>query len=267
MATTDDLTTLVCLFHHQDQAQAAIKDLLQAGVPQSSISLTGGQASAGSQSGSQFSNRSLEDLGVPARDLQHLSDGVRDGGIVVAVSAISDHVDKVEDVFEAHKAHKIDEATTGQTETAAAAAPVRAMPPVAASTTGETAIPVVEEELVVGKRTVDQGGVRVYRRVVEIPVEETVQLREEHIHVERRPVDRAVTNQDLAMADRTVELTETAEEAVIGKDARVVEEVRLGKDMTERTERIHDTVRKTEVEVEEITATDRTSANRNPSRT
>ncbi len=266
MATTDDLTTLVCLFHHQDQAQAAIRDLLQAGVPQSSISVTGGQASQGSE----FSNRSLEDLGVPARDLQHLNDGVRDGGLVVAVSAISDHVDKVEDVFEAHKAHKIDEATMGTTEAVAAPMAAAAMPLATGTTqtSGEAAIPIVEEELVVGKRAVNQGGVRVYRRIVEIPVEESVQLREEHIHVERRPVDRAVTNQDLAMADRTVELTETAEEAVVGKDARVVEEVRLGKDMTERTERIHDTVRKTEVEIEEITATDNLSSpSRNSSRT
>ena len=264
MATTDDLTTLVCLFHHQDQAQAAIRDLLQAGIPQSSISLTGSQPSQGSSQGSEFSNRSLETLGVPARDLQHLTDGVRDGGLVVAVSAISDQVDKVEDIFEAHQAHKIDEASAGKADTVA---PLAAAPPIAASATGEAAIPVVEEQLVVGKRTVDQGGVRVYRRVVEIPVEESVQLREEHIHVERRPVDRAVTNQDLAMADRTVELTETAEEAVVGKDARVVEEVRLGKDTTERTERIHDTVRKTEVEVEEIAATDASTSRRNPSRT
>ena len=114
-------------------------------------------------------------------------------------------------------------------------------------------IPIVEEELVVGKREVNRGGVRVYRRMVEIPVEESIQLREEHVTVERRPVDRAVTEQDLAFqGGHTIELTETAEEAVVGKSAYVVEEVHIGKQASERTERIHDTVRRTEVQLEEI---------------
>ena len=105
----------------------------------------------------------------------------------------------------------------------------------------------------VGKRTVDAGGVRVYRRIVEIPVEDSVSLREEHINVDRRTVDRAVTDADLlAQGERVIELTETAEEAVVGKVARVVEEVHVGKQMSEHTERIEDTVRRTEVEVEEI---------------
>ena len=128
--------------------------------------------------------------------------------------------------------------------------------PLAAAATGiaaeGTAIPVIEEELAVGKRTVDAGGVRVYRRVVEIPVEESINLREEHVNVARRAVDRPATEADLNQGDRTIELTETAEEAVIGKNARGVEEMVVGKNATERTEHIHDTVRRTEVEVEEV---------------
>src|SRR5437764_3366736 len=51
------------------------------------------------------------------------------------------------------------------------------------------AIPVVEEQLKVGKREVQRGGVRVFSRVVETPVNESVNLREEHVNVERRPVN------------------------------------------------------------------------------
>ena len=40
-------------------------------------------------------------------------------------------------------------------------------------------IPVVEEQLKVGRRTVQRGGVRVYARTVEQPVEENILLREE----------------------------------------------------------------------------------------
>ncbi len=246
---TKDLTTLVCLFHHQDQARAAVEDILGAGVQRPSISLIdkSGSPSPG------FGSSSLEDLGVPERDRRHLNDGVRDGGVIVAVSAISDHVSAVETIFGRHRATKIDEAVTNERAPIAPVAAAAAMAAPRAEGSGERMIPVVEEELSVGKREVDHGGVRVYRRIVETPVEQTVNLREEHVVVDRHRVDRAANEQDLAnQGDRTIELTETAEEAVVGKTARVVEEVRVGKETTEHAERIHDTVRKTEVEIEEI---------------
>lgn len=117
----------------------------------------------------------------------------------------------------------------------------------------EEVIPVVKEELEVGKRTVGTGGVRVYARAVEQPVQESVELREEHAHVERHPVDRPASDSDLdAFRDRTVEVRETAEKAVAQKTARVVEEVVVGKEATQRTETISDTLRNTEVEVERL---------------
>jgi len=114
-----------------------------------------------------------------------------------------------------------------------------------------TAIPVVQEELKVGKREVQRGGVRVFSRVVETPVNETVNLREEHVSVERRPVDQPISTADAtAFQEQTIELRERAEEAVVQKSARVVEEVVVGKEATQRQENIHDTVRHTEVQVE-----------------
>ncbi|WP_206047068.1 YsnF/AvaK domain-containing protein, partial [Noviherbaspirillum denitrificans] len=105
-------------------------------------------------------------------------------------------------------------------------------------TTGDqTRIPVVEEELKVGKREVQRGGVRVFRRLTEKPVHEQVQLREERVRVERQRVDKPATEADLAaFKEGSVELRETAEEAVVSKSARVVEEVVVGKEVTERTE-------------------------------
>ena len=240
MAATNDLTTLVCLFHHRSQAEAALKDLLKAGVSQSSISVFDKSDPQGTQ------QNELLALGVPARDQKHLEEGLQDGGVIVAVSAESALVSDVERIFGDHSATKIDEAAVEGTSAA----------PLVAAATGVaaegTAIPIVEEELAVGKRTVDAGGVRVYRRVVEIPVEESINLREEHVNVTRRAVDRPASEADLSQGNRTIELTETAEEAVVGKNARVVEELVVGKNATERTEHIHDTVRRTEVEVEEV---------------
>ncbi|HVY80031.1 MAG TPA: YsnF/AvaK domain-containing protein [Steroidobacteraceae bacterium] len=121
------------------------------------------------------------------------------------------------------------------------------------------AIPVVEEKLRVGKREIQRGGKRVRSFIVEEPVHEDVQLRQEHVDVERRPVNaptRPVAKgspEDL-MQERTVELTERGEQAVVGKEAVVTEEVRLRKRADERTERIEDKVRRTEVEVDDLDA-------------
>lgn len=132
----------------------------------------------------------------------------------------------------------------------------------AAQAQDEITLPVIEEEIRIGKRTIETGGVRVQSRVTERPVEETVILREEQVNVERRPVDRAVTQADAAiMKEGTLEVTTMAEEAVVGKQARVVEEVVVGKEVQERTETVRDTVRRTDVEVEEIDAD--VSTNRN----
>ncbi len=117
---------------------------------------------------------------------------------------------------------------------------------------GET-MKVVEENLQVGKREVETGGVRLRSRIVSRPVEENLRLREEYVYVNRKPVDRPATEADFnTFKEGTVEIRETAEVPVVNKEARVVEEVSLGKDVTEREETIRDTVRKTEVDVEQI---------------
>ena len=122
------------------------------------------------------------------------------------------------------------------------------------ATTGQS-IPVIEEQLQVGKRIVQKGGVRIFSHVTEKPVQESVQLREEHVKVERTTVDQPASAADIeAFKEGTVEVRETAEEPVVAKTARVVEEVKVGKEVTERTETVSDTVRRTDVEVEQLGA-------------
>jgi stress response protein YsnF len=115
----------------------------------------------------------------------------------------------------------------------------------------EITIPVVEEEITIGTREVERGHVRIYSRVTERPVEESVRLREEKVTVERRPVDRPATEADFAAAGKDViEMTETAEEPVVRKQARVVEEVVVQKEVAEHIETVHGTERHTEVEIQ-----------------
>lgn len=125
---------------------------------------------------------------------------------------------------------------------------------------GEQRIPVVEERLDVGKREVERGSVRVRSYMTETPVEEQVHLRDEKVTVERRPVDRPIG--DLppeAFQERTIEVSETDEEAVVQKTARVREEVVIRKEAEERAQTVSDTVRRTEVEIDDArnTGTDR----------
>jgi uncharacterized protein (TIGR02271 family) len=227
----------------------------------------------------------LTSAGVPESHAEYYAEGVRRGGTLVTVSARDEDAEEVMRILNRHNPVDIEERAaqwrrTGSSTTAGTATPV------AGSTTrvgGETAtfggqttvastaaaaggsrtvqageqvaVPVVEEELRVGKREVETGGgVRVESRVEERPVEEQISLREEHVEVERRPVDRPATPGDMnrAFQGGTIELTERAEEAVVQKQARVVEEVVVGKEATERTETISDTVRRTDVEIQPV---------------
>ncbi|WP_234855367.1 YsnF/AvaK domain-containing protein [Paracoccus everestensis] len=112
-------------------------------------------------------------------------------------------------------------------------------------------IPVIEERIRIGKRDTSHGRVRVRAYTVEEPVNESVDLREERVEIERRPVDRAVSGADVAFQERTLEAEEYREEAVVQKEARVVEEIGLRKTSDTHTETVSDTVRRTEVEIED----------------
>jgi uncharacterized protein (TIGR02271 family) len=121
----------------------------------------------------------------------------------------------------------------------------------------EVTIPVVEEDVRIGKKAVDTGGVRVTKRVEEVPVHEQVTLRDETVHVERRAVDRPVADADAAaVREGTFEMHEVHEEAVVDKQARVVEDVVVRKIGQEHTETVQETARRTKVDIEEVAGVD-----------
>jgi len=140
------------------------------------------------------------------------------------------------------------------TETRVAAAVPRAAAPArTAATSGkEDVLQVVEEQISVGKRAVRRGKVRLHSYVVEKAMSENVTLRDETVSIDRRAVDHPVAALGAdAFKERTIEMDEVDEEAVVGKTARVVEEISIRKDVTDRTETIRDTVRSTKVDIED----------------
>jgi uncharacterized protein (TIGR02271 family) len=233
--------------------------------------------------------------GVPRDDARAYAEGVRRGHALIAVRCDDDEVDRVVDILDGDDVLDLDERQdawrsegwnhqdSGVTDLGGTATTSAGLMGGAGATSGsalgsgmtertsmqddrlhaqdrttahgDEVIPVAEEELHVGKREVGGGRVRIRSHVVERPVEEQVTLREEHVSVERRPVDGtmrtgSVNDGDL-FRERTVEMEERSEEAVVSKEARVVEEVVVRKEADQRTETISDTVRKTEVEVED----------------
>ena len=234
----------------------------------------------------------LVDLGVPYDEVQAYREGVRRGGALVVVESSDAQAERGMAILRGLHPVDIharatqwrqegwtgDDATVRQSTpeaTASATAPsaqvrVRSTSTTPGRGTGaptrrsegheEVAIPVVQEDLSIGKREVEHGHVRIASRVTEQPVEEAVRLREEKVTVERRPANRPATEADFAAAAQEVlELTETAEEAVVTKRARVVEEVVVHTEVTEHTETVRETVRRTDVDVqrEPETATER----------
>ena len=279
--------TVVGLFSTAAQAQQAKQALVSQGIDSSDIHIVG-KSGAGAGTGTETGAAGIgEKIGNYFRQLtggdeeahQGYSSGVQTGGAVVSATVPDEQAQQVATLLHQQGARELQggsQSYAGQTSGSAygtgAAATTGALAGATtgnygntttgnlANTTGEV-IPIVEEQLVVGKREVNQGGVRVYSHVVERPADAEILLREEHINVERTPVNRAATEADfLAASGPAIELNATAEEAVVGKAARVVEEVRVGKTSTEHAETIHDSVRKTEVEVEQIPGTATTTA-------
>lgn len=275
--------TITAMYDNRAEAEAAQAKLLAAGIPQASIKLLAGTQTAQTGTSKGYDHTrdeggfwaSLKDAFMPEEDRYTYSEGLSRGGTLLTVSAEASHVDRAMDILEEHGSVDLDEreatwrkegwsgygaaSTTGASSTTAGTTSSASTATAAgtASSRGTTAretdyIPVVEERLNVGKRVAEHGRVRVRSYAVETPVDEQVNLREENVHVERRAVDRPVTAADEALfADKTIEATERREEAVVSKDARVVEEVGIRKDAAQRTETVTDKVRRTEVEVED----------------
>jgi uncharacterized protein (TIGR02271 family) len=119
--------------------------------------------------------------------------------------------------------------------------------------TSETSIPIIEEDVNIGKRQVKRGEVRVRSRIIARPVEETLRLREERVHIERTPVNREASEADLQnFKEDTIQINEYGEEVIVSKKTRVVEEVNVRKDVEERNETVRETERKTEVDVDKL---------------
>jgi uncharacterized protein (TIGR02271 family) len=250
---------LVAVFEDRTEAQRAHDALLAEGFSNNNVRLasTEDMETASSTSGREahdesFGQKIASLFGFGKEDeTDTYSEAVRRGNCVLSVDVANDEeAQRAADTLERHDPVDIDARTAQWRESGWQGSQA------GTQANGGEAIPIVEEELRVGKREVRRGGVRVRSHNYEKPVEANVQLREERATVERRRVDRAATEDDVAAGEVSLEARTTAEEAVVAKEARVVEEVVVGKEASDRTETISDSVRRTNVEVEDLTDQD-----------
>jgi uncharacterized protein (TIGR02271 family) len=250
-------------------AQRAVEQLTAAGFPSSEIEINSANTyaeetgrGAGGLSGQRPADYSGGGIGgffrrlfgsdLDEDDRTVYSEVVQRGGAVVCVTTSEDDQDRAAEILNQSGAVDIDHHVSSWRQRGETYSDERRTAGHFEDATGERTIPVVQEELRVGKRAIHRGGVRVYNRVVEEPVEEQVNLREEHVTVDRRRVDRPASEADIRDHDEAIEVTEMAEEPVIDKRTRVIEEVVVGKEATERTETVRDTLRRSDVNVERI---------------
>ncbi len=251
--------TVVGLFENETDAQRAAEQLEAAGIGRGNVDVsrsdkyTTGQNVSNEEGGNAVS-RFFKNLFGDSDDANRYSKLSSNGNysIVTVHAESSDEAERAADLLDDLGAVNVDERSAQYDSQSISGERSASDSDRSTSDSGNT-ISRVQEELQVGKREVESGGVRVRSRIVEKPVEETLRLREEHVTVQRNPVDRPLTENDrTAFQEQNIELTERAEVPVVSKEARVVEEIRISKDVDERTETIRDTVRNTEVDVENI---------------
>ena len=264
-STTDTAgeMSVSALFDTQDDAQRAVDRLLLARVDMSQIRLDSGRTDTAAEQVDQGKGfwDSLGDLLMPDEDRYSYAEGLSRGGHLLTVSGLaSEKYDAVLDILDDEGTVNLDEREAswrnegwGGYEVSPYAAERATATGHSATPSGES-IPVVQETLRVGKRDTTHGRVRIRAYTVETPVSETVELRDEHVELVRTPVDRPA-RVDEDYRERTFEAEEHREEAVVSKEARVVEEIGLRKTSDTRQETVSDTVRHTEVEVDDERST------------
>jgi len=231
-------TTIIAMYDNAAKAEKVVNEIVNAGISRDQVEVLSGNGN-----GASSLIGKLSEQGVEKDEAAVYAEAIGKGRSMVTVQAPDERADETFEMMNDLGAQDLDEllaeaeASQEQEET-------------------EETVPVVEEQVSIGKRKVMRGGVRVTSTVSERPVEETLRLREEKVEVEQTSADRKLSPQEAekAFAQKTVELAETAEEAVISKEARVVEEVSLRKSAAEREETVQAKARRTDVKVEELEA-------------
>ncbi len=256
---------IVTLYDTAEHAEAAKHSLESAGFSPSEISMINSKTL--SLAGDKLREPGLWHR-LFGRDIQQYEAtvygrSVEAGGVVLTVRVPENEVARATSILNSHRAIDLTRRAEQEGLLTAAAPPVAARPApavrtapatvaAAGATSGEEVLALAEEQINVGKRLVQEGTTRIRRFVVETPVETQVTLHEEHARVLRRAITDPNYIRNLDWTDKTIEVTETAEEAVVTKSAHVAEEVVIQREGSDHVKTVKDKVRRQQVEVERV---------------
>jgi uncharacterized protein (TIGR02271 family) len=266
--------TLVAVFDSPEHAEAAVEALKAGGFHEDDISIFDNDRLT---AGNRKIAKDVREAGLWHRlfgsDLyKHeaavFGQTVDRGGTVLSLRVLDSEVAHATGILDLHRPIDVhDRAVTSGVATAAtvdtaakaiAEVPVAvqqkvAITPKIADTHGEV-LRLAEEQLQVGKQMIETGKTRVRRFTTERDVSADVTLHEEHGEILRRAVSEPVKIADLDWSDRSIEVVETTEQALVSKTARVVEEVALDKIGTDHIETVHEKLRRQQAEIERVDA-------------
>jgi len=250
---------IVTLFDTAQHAEAARQNLESAGFSPGEISVINNNTL--SMAGAKLTEPGLWHrlFGKDIQPYEAIVYGrsVQTGGVVLTVRVAENEVAKVTQILNQHEAVDLQKRAAQQGLLTAAAIP-KATAPAATMAAGRTTEPaeevlrLAEEQLDVGKRVIQEGTTRIRRFVTERPVEAQVTLHEEHARVIRRAATDHAFVRDVDWTDKTIDITEMAEEPIVNKSVHITEEVVIRKEASDTVRTLRDKVRRQQVEVEKI---------------
>jgi stress response protein YsnF len=255
---------IVTLYDTAEHAEAARRSLESAGFAPGEISMIN----------SKTLGLAADKLGEPGlwhrlfgRDIQQYEATVygrtvEAGGVVLTVRVPEADAARATSILNAHRAidltKRAEQSGLLTTAQAPAAMPAAVRPATATAAsgtvTGEEVLSLAEEQINVGKRVIQEGTTRIRRFVTETPVEAQVTLHEEHARVLRRASTDPNYLRNIDWTDKTIEITESAEEPVVTKSVHITEEVVIQREGSDHVKTLHDKVRRQQVEVERVPA-------------
>ena len=268
---------IVTLYDTADHAEAARRNLVTAGFPPSDISTINTKTLG-------LTSEKLREPGLWhrlfGREIQQYEatlygHSVDSGGVILTVRVPDSEVARATTILNAHQAVDLLKRAEQQgliasatrpatvplptTQTTAAQPEPTARPATLAATStvpGEEILALAQEEINVGKRMVQEGTTRIRRFVIETPVEAQVTLHEEHARVIRRAIADPNYIRNIDWTDKTIDITETAEEPVVTKSVHVAEEVVIQREGADHVKTVRDKVRRQQIEVERLAGTE-----------
>lgn len=244
---------VVTAYDSIDKAKNAMKVLQNAGYNASDLSIIDRSALKSHETDHVGLWRRLFGENVWDHEAAVYGDTLDKGGAVLAARVPDDEVARVMSLLDVHQPLDVHAVAAKIGETVPVQAKALVTPPIAKTDAKDPeTLRLAEEQLNVGKRLFETGTTRIRRFVTERPVEQQVTLHEEHADVVRKAISDPSYVADIDWSDKAYEVTETAEQAVVSKTARVVEEVTLRKTGADRVETVKDTVRRQQAEVEKI---------------